>query len=496
MKISIFWKIVFGFSILLIVMLGLSIYNMMMFNTTMTRYSNVLIRNQRLINDIRTVQVNFKRQVQEWKNILLRGHTPQDFETYTAAFQKKYTQVQNDVSAIPNQDISPEILAILKEFITEHQTLQQGYVRGLQLLKTGNEYRYQEADHLVRGLDRPPTELLDRLVDRVIEETAHRTQMLQQQGHLARNFSVGLLIVMAVIFMGVAFLTARRLSTPILLIRDVLKEVSTGNLNVRCDVTSQDEIGDLAHSTKNMIAYIQQVAEIIENVAHNDFDVHVVPRSEHDLLNHSLAQMVTKLSTTIRELEQMIRSAEAQNWVKEGLNLLNSALSGESSLENVSRKALSFAAHYVNAGHGVLYAYNAQKEILSLTGTYAFTEQDELAQTYRLGEGIIGQAARERTPIILKNVTRHDVEIRTGTISEAPLTTCTYPLLYDNELYGVLELAVNDALEEHHQHFLEGANRVIATTLFSAIQREKIQTLLQENIVKDGGSGEFRSHSR
>ena len=249
----------------------------------------------------------------------------------------------------------------------------------------------------------------------------------------------------------------------------VSETVAAGDL--RGNVTPLSEQDVLNHSFKKMIAYLQGIAAVTERVSEKDLHAQVVPKSDADVLSLSLAKMVTNLRAMMTEIEQ-------QSWLKDGISQLSMELSGDVALKDVCQKAMSFVAHYVKAGSGALYAYNNLEGTLRLLGAFAFTERSKLSNVYRLGEGVVGQVALERAPILLKHQARQDALISTGTVSYAAAQTYTFPLLYENTLYGVIELAAAQPFEAHAQNFLNEANRVIATVLFSTQQREKVQELL------------------
>jgi len=252
----------------------------------------------------------------------------------------------------------------------------------------------------------------------------------------------------------------------------VAETIAQGNLQV--NVAPQSERDVLNTSFQGMVTYLQEVAAVTEQVSNKELHVQVAPKSEHDLLNRSLQKMVENLRTMMTEIER-------QSWLKDGVSQLSLALSGDLSLKEVCQNAISFVCRYVNAGSGTLYSFDTKAETLKLLGAFAFTERAKLSNIYRLGEGVVGQVALERAPILLKHPTRQDGLILTGTVSHAPAQTYTFPLLYENTLYGVIELAAMQPLDAYAQNFLNEANRVIATVLFSTLQREKVQELLIES---------------
>jgi CheY-like chemotaxis protein/HAMP domain-containing protein/GAF domain-containing protein len=288
------------------------------------------------------------------------------------------------------------------------------------------------------------------------------------------------IVLVGVIIVG-ALTFSRSITRPLRVAVAVADQVSEGDLDVEFVITSEDEIGQMLTSLQRMVNYILEAAVVAEKISNQDLQVEVTPKSKQDLLNQSLRKMVANLQTMIEKLNRSLTATEQQNWLKDGVNQLNNALMGEALLQETCQKAVSFVARFVEAGHGVLYTYNPDQHVLNLSGSFAFTEQDRLASQFRLGEGVIGQVAQDRQPILLKNLKRADRLINTGTVSEPPLNTYTFPLLYNDELYGVLELASFEPFDEAKQNFLTSANRVIATVLFSALQRERVQELLHQS---------------
>lgn len=325
------------------------------------------------------------------------------------------------------------------------------------------------------------------------------------------NRNIVIILIIGVSF-GLVFgiFLSRNITVPLKRVVDAASKIAVGDLAVKLDMQSADEVGALAHSFREMIAYIRDVAEvtrsisegdlrvdvslrsaqdvlntslgkmlsyiqdissITEKISNKDLQVEVHPKSDQDVLNHSLQRMVTNLRAMIQAIEQT-------NWQQNGLNQLNNELLGEDSLLAVCDKAIRFVSRFVNAGYGALYVYDAKQEAVALYSSYAFTERDNVSNRYTLGEGVVGQVALEKSPILLKNIRRSDGLIKTGTTSTVPLNTYTFPLIYDQELYGVLELASFESFDKAKQNFLNETNRAIATAIFSSKQRERVQELL------------------
>ncbi|GAK52605.1 chemotaxis sensory transducer [Candidatus Moduliflexus flocculans] len=290
-------------------------------------------------------------------------------------------------------------------------------------------------------------------------------------------------MTVALILASAAF--SNTVTRPLKAAISVAEQVSTGVLDMSIEIASHDEIGQLLRAMTHMMAYLRSVAGIAERVGNNDLAVTVTPLSERDALNHSLSKMVTNLQIareenlrSIKDIEERNQAMSEQNWLKDGMSQLNAALMGDLTLTDLCDRAIRFVARYVNAGRGVLYTYHAEEQTLRLRGAFAFTERDHLSNAYQLGEGAIGQVALERAPILLTHLSQEESVIHAGTVSAAPLNTYSFPLMYNEQLYGVIELASFEPFQQKLTDFLAEASRIIATAIFSAMQKDQMQRLL------------------
>ncbi|MEI6898656.1 MAG: response regulator, partial [Bacteroidota bacterium] len=169
-----------------------------------------------------------------------------------------------------------------------------------------------------------------------------------------------------------------------------------------------------------------------------------------------------------------------QNWLKDCLNKLNLELSGDKDLHQITTQAISSVCRYLDAGFGVIYLADQERKLLTLVSSYAFTERDHLSNRYVFGEGVVGQVALEMKPIFLTIVPDHGVPVSTGTVQMKPSNTYTFPLIYEDELLGVVELASLKPFTPIQATFMDESNQIIATGIYLATQRQKIEDLLEK----------------
>src|SRR3712207_1197160 len=117
-------------------------------------------------------------------------------------------------------------------------------------------------------------------------------------------------------------------------------------------------------------------------------------------------------------------------------------LQGERDLSTVSNMILSEIAPLVNAQHGVFYTVDNHSEpTLELVASYAFTERKHLGNRFRLREGLVGQVAYEKKRILLTNVPDDYIKIGSALGEAKPLNIIVLPVLFEQEVKAVIELA-------------------------------------------------------
>ena len=292
------------------------------------------------------------------------------------------------------------------------------------------------------------------------------------------------------------------------LIKEMTQKITEGNLTLKFPA----ETKGIFNSIKVLQQTLLGVARKAEGIAGGDFSVEIVPQSENDQLGNSLAKMTRTLSDLGNVTEEISRGNfdkrleikgendlvsksinsmslnleknekhnKEQNWLKDGLNKLSLELSGEMGLDKITSVSVSYISRYVDAGRGVIYLNDDDKKSLHMVSSFAFTERDHLSNVYEYGNGVVGQVALEKKAIFLRNIPKNEAPISTGTIQTSPTNTYTYPLVYEDELLGVIELASLTPFSAIQTAFLDESNQIIASGIYLSIQREKIEDLLDK----------------
>lgn len=170
-----------GMFAVLIIVTGL--YGLIAIVEMNKRLHETVIEGQKMVKAIdaaRSAQVHFKKQVQEWKNILLRGNDREMFERYVQAFNEEdrrvneYLQSLSGIAATTGLSI-PEIANV----VYVHKQLGNRYRDALKEYEHGDLKSAVVVDKMIRGIDREPTDQIDALVGRIMTQADKRLRTME-----------------------------------------------------------------------------------------------------------------------------------------------------------------------------------------------------------------------------------------------------------------------------------------------------------------------------
>jgi methyl-accepting chemotaxis protein len=145
----------------------------------------------------RVLQVTFKKQVQEWKDTLLRGSEPAALQKYSSAFHEQEKAVSSQAAQLRDTLDGSEARSLIEQFSSAHQTMSERYAAALKLFEDSKGQDPHGADRLVQGQDRAPTDLIDRVVVRM----ARRQEQLASS---VRSSSLAIAIVLPILIAAFA----------------------------------------------------------------------------------------------------------------------------------------------------------------------------------------------------------------------------------------------------------------------------------------------------
>ena len=221
---------------------------------------------------------------------------------------------------------------------------------------------------------------------------------------------------------------------------------------------------------------IQKNSELARKIGEGQFDVDTEYIVERDRLGNSLLLMLKNLKeNTERETQQ--------NWIAKGKEIIGDVLRKHSNIPDLAFETLVNLVKYSNIIQGAFYFFDEDKKKLVNIATYGYNRKKFINQEFKIGQGLVGQAAFEQDIIYRTEIPENYATITSGIIGDKkPSSLIITPLISDEKLQGVIELAsIYDKIPERTIELLRELNVVIAQTLFKLKVNTRTENLLTES---------------
>jgi tubulin-specific chaperone A len=236
---------------------------------------------------------------------------------------------------------------------------------------------------------------------------------------------IPLTFCLCLFIVGCAWIFSRRIVRPVIADVEFAKAISEGNLDASIDLQQKDELGVLA-STLNQMA------------------------------------------VNLRELD----------WLKRGKEGLEAELRGETDLETLGSKFISYIVGHMDGQLGAFYLY--RDNMLELVASHAFTDRSGNFNRIKLGEGLVGQATLERRMIVFSNVKDGTPEYNYGVDQQPPNHFMVAPFLLEGQIIGAFLVGSFLPFSHLHRKFVELNLESVAIFINMARSRRTIEELYEQ----------------
>jgi HAMP domain-containing protein/CheY-like chemotaxis protein/signal transduction histidine kinase len=242
--------------------------------------------------------------------------------------------------------------------------------------------------------------------------------------------------------------------------------------------TWKDLTGNVNLLAANLTTQVRAIAEVATAVTKGDLtrSVQVEARGE-------VAELKDNINTMIGNLRLTTDRNTEQDWLKTNLARFTNMLQGQRDLATVGRMMLSELAPLVEAQHGVIYQVQADgaTQTLKLLAAYADDAAEGYAQQLQMGEGLIGQCARDARRMLITEMPANVVPIRSGLFRAPPRHVIVLPVLFEGDVKAVIELASLGEFTALQLSFLEQLTMSIGIVLNSIEATMQTEGLLKQS---------------
>ncbi len=241
--------------------------------------------------------------------------------------------------------------------------------------------------------------------------------------------------------------------------------------------TWKDLTGNVNLLADNLTNQVRAIAEVTTAVTKGD-----LTRSIQVEASGEVAELKDYINTMIDNLRLTTDRNKEQDWLKTNLARFTAMLQGQRDLSTVGRMLLSELTPLVNAQQGVIYQMETAEsgDLIQLS---AFADEVEGGHPDRLGvgEGLIGQCAAEKRSLLIAEVPANAVPIRSGLFKAVPRNVIVLPVLFEDRVKAVIELASLSDFTASHLAFLEQLTSSIGIVLNSIEATMQTEGLLKQS---------------
>lgn len=286
----------------------------------------------------------------------------------------------------------------------------------------------------------------------------------------------GLLVV--AIFFTIRVI-AKSIVAPIHETRMSLELLSKGGLPAIKDSHGKDELSAMLNSLKGFSSHMTNLLSFVSNVARKNFQEEAKMFEGKGLIAEALINMRDSL-------EQHDKDEAQRNWIVQGQADLANLVRQQQSLDKFYDQALSYIVKYFGASHGALYIVEQDggHKHLTLASVYAYARKKFISGSVKPGEGLVGQVYLERQSIMLREIPEDYIKITSGLGEALPGCLMVCPLMLNERVYGVLEIASFKTFRSHDSELIQKFAEQLASAIANGQTNKNTEELLRESQLK------------
>ncbi|KOG62392.1 histidine kinase [Streptomyces griseoflavus] len=228
----------------------------------------------------------------------------------------------------------------------------------------------------------------------------------------------------------------------------------------------------------NLTRQVRAIAGVTSAVAEGD-----LTRSITVDASGEVAELKDNINSMVRSLRETTRANQEQDWLKSNLARISGLMQGHRDLAVVAELVMDELTPLVSAQYGAFYLAEETERgtVLRLVGAYGRPPGSTAPDRFGLGESLVGQAARSRRTIVADGVPGDYISISSGLGRTAPGSLIVLPIIVEDQVLGIIELASFTSFTPVHRDFLEQLMEMVGVNVNTIVANARTDELLEES---------------
>ncbi len=492
-KLKILTKLILGFGIILIsfIIAYAYIYEMLDENKKISKKVNeVIVPSMSTLNKLSSTVFESKHLLKNWVLFEKKSNTPKKLRLLKIN-QKIYIETKYELKQLSQNWEQTEVQQLNQIFdLADGWFSQQKDI--MKRLNSPSKYEdidYNEKFVLPVQEGQPLMDLADNLKAQIDEMYSakkdilleYNTRMEQSlQTFTNRIIFSGIILIIMVLL--IAFLFVNSMLSPLNNLRKVVLSMSKGQLPENKITVSTDEIGQMGKALDNLIIGLKEKVNFAQEIEAGKFKGDFKISGKDDVLGNSLLAMRNSLAEATKHEATRRKENEERSWITQGITEFNEIIREHNGTqEEFGLIAINKLTRYTNAQVGGLYVIDNTEEIfLELIAFYAYDRHKFFQQKILPGENLVGQCYLEKDTIFLTDIPDGYIKVSSGLGKEDAKSVLIVPLIVNEKIYGIIELASLNVFEPYQIEFIEKVSEVFASTIQTIQTNMQTSGLLEE----------------
>ncbi|EIV95443.1 HAMP domain-containing protein [Frankia sp. QA3] len=228
----------------------------------------------------------------------------------------------------------------------------------------------------------------------------------------------------------------------------------------------------------NLTRQVRAIAAVTSAVATGD-----LTRSIDVDAQGEVAELKDNINAMVRSLRETTRANQEQDWLKTSLAHIGGLMQGHRDLQTVAQLVIDELTPMVDAQYGtfLLAESGVDRPALNLIASYGYQAARDIPRRFDFGQSLVGQAARTKRPIVVAHTPADYLKIASSLGQSAPVALIVLPILFEDQVLGVIELASFSPFAQVHHDFLNLLTETIGVNVNTIIANARTDALLEES---------------